>query len=181
VLFRSPGTRRARWLARAGCAAIAMFIPVCVVAACGSEEPDTPGMQVPTPVAATDQNSGTTTEVGSFVDVITAHIPKPSAGASQAQLEMTLAATTPGTSVALTAVSTPVAKRAVLLNQGHATARVDVPLQAGNNVQIGPPAPNEILLTGLRGQLRLGQSVKVTMTFGQSGQATLTIPVTPAP
>jgi copper(I)-binding protein len=138
-------------------------------------------MQVPTPVAATDQNSGTTIEIGSFVDVITAHIPAPPAGASQAQLEMTLAVTTPGTPVALTAVSTPAAKRAVLLSQGHATARVDVPLQAGNNVQIGPPAPNEILLTGLHQKLRLGQSVKVTMIFGQSGQAVVTVPVTPAP
>jgi copper(I)-binding protein len=181
VLFRSPGTRQARWLARAGCAVIAVFVPVCAVVACGSEEPDTPGMQVPTPVAATDQNSGTTTEIGSFVDVITARIPAPAAGASQAQLEMTLASTAPDASVALTAVSTPTAKRAVLLNQGHTTARVDVPLQAGNNVQIGPPAPNEILLTGLRQQLRLGQSVKVTLTFGQFGQATLTVPVTAAP
>jgi copper(I)-binding protein len=160
-----------------------VLIPVGAVAACGSESPDTPGPQAPGPsiVASGDQNSGTTTQVGSFVDVITAHIPAPPAGADQAQIEMTLAVTTPGTAVALTAISSPVADHAVLLSHGHATARIDVPLQAGENVQIGPPAPDEILLTGVHGQLRLGQSVTVTMTFGQSGRATLTIPVTAAP
>jgi copper(I)-binding protein len=161
--------------------AVAVLIPVGAVAACGSEEPDTPGPQVPSIVASADQNMGTTTEVGSFVDVITARIPAPQADAGQAQLEMTLAATTPGTSVALTAVSSPAARHAVLLSHGHATARIDVPLQPGENVQIGPPAPDEILLTGLHGQLRLGQSVTVTMAFGRSGQATLTVPVTAAP
>jgi copper(I)-binding protein len=151
---------------------------VGAVAACGSEAP---GPQVPSPVTATDQNSGTTTQVGSFVDVITARIPAPPTGASQAQLEMTLAVTTPGTSVALTAVSSPAAQRAVLLTRGHATARISVPVQAGENVQIGPPAPDEVLLTGLHKQLHLGQSVTVTMTFGRSGRATLTVPVTAAP
>jgi copper(I)-binding protein len=181
VLFRSPSTRRARWLARAGCAVVAAGVSVGAVAACGSEEPDTPGPQVPSIVASAGQNSGTTTQIGSFVDVITARIPAPSAGAGQAQLEMTLAVTTPGTSVALTGVSSPVARHAVLLSHGHVTARIDVPLQAGENIPIGPPAPDEILLTGLHGQLRLGQSVAVTMAFGRSGRATLTVPVTAAP
>jgi copper(I)-binding protein len=181
VLFRLPGTRRARWLARAGCAAVTVLIPAGAVAACGSEEPDTPGPQVPSMVASADQNSGTTTQIGSFVDVITARIPAPPAGAGQAQLEMTLAVTTPGTSVALTAVSSPAAQHAVLLTRGHATARIGVPVQAGENVQIGPPAPDEILLTGLHERLRLGQSVTVTMTFGRSGRATLAVPVTAAP
>lgn len=181
MLFRSPGARRARRLARVGCAAVAVLIPVGAVAACGSETPDTPGPQVPSIVAGADQNSGTTTQVGSFVDVITARIPAPQAASGQAQLEMTLAVTTPGTAVALTAVSSPAAQRAVLLSHGHATTRISVPVQAGDNIQIGPPAPDEVLLTGLHGRLRLGQSVKVTMTFGQSGQATLTVPVTAAP
>jgi copper(I)-binding protein len=160
---------------------VAAAIPVCAVAGCGSEAPDTPGAQVPSVVASGGQNSGTTIEIGSFVDVITARIPAPPAGAGQAQLEMTLAVTTPGTSVALTAVSSPAARRAVLLSHGHASARIDVPLQAGENVQIGPPAPDEVLLTGLRERLRLGQSVMVRMTFGRSGGATLTVPVTAAP
>jgi copper(I)-binding protein len=180
VLFRSPGACRGHRLVRAGCAAIAVLIPVSAVAACGSEEPDTPGTQVPSMVAGA-QNGGTTAQIGSLVDVITARIPAPSAGAGQAQLEMTLAVTTPGTSVALTAISSPAAKHAVLLTHGHATARISVPLQAGENIQIGPPAPDEILLTGLRERLRLGQSVSVTMTFGRSGRATLTVPVTAAP
>jgi copper(I)-binding protein len=181
VLFRLPGTRRARRLARAVCAAVGAGILVGAVAACGSEAPDAPGPQVPSIVASADQNSGTTTQIGSFVDVITARIPAPPAGAGQAQLEMTLAVTTPGTSVALTAVSSPAAQHAVLLDRGHATARIGVPVQAGENVQIGPPAPDEILLTGLRERLRLGQSVTVTMTFGRSGRATLAVPVTAAP
>lgn len=178
MLFRSPGARR---LIRAGCAAVAVLAPAGAVAACGSETPSTPGSQVPSIVASADQNSGTTTQIGSFVDVITARIPAPSAGAGQAQLEMTLAVTTPGTPVALTAVSSPAAQRAVLLTHGHATARISVPVQAGENLQIGPPASDEILLTGLRERLRLGQAVTVTMTFGRSGRATLAVPVTAAP
>jgi copper(I)-binding protein len=181
VLFRSPGARRGHRLVRAGCAVVAAGISVGAVAACGSEEPNTPGPQVPSIVASAGQNSGTTTQIGSFVDVITARIPAPPAGAGQAQLEMTLAVTNPGTSVALTAVSSPAARRAVLLTRGHATARISVPVQAGENIQIGPPAPDEIMLAGLRERLRLGQSVAVTMTFGRSGRATLTVPVTAAP
>jgi copper(I)-binding protein len=180
VLFRSPGACQGHRLVRAGCAVIAVLIPVGAVAACGSEEPDTPGTQVPS-IVASAQNGGTTAQIGSLVDVITARIPAPPAGAGQAQLEMTLAVTTPGTSVALTAISSPAAQHAVLLTRGHATARISVPLQAGENIQIGPPAPDEILLTGLRERLRLGQSVSVTMTFGRSGRATLTVPVTAAP
>jgi copper(I)-binding protein len=182
VLFHSPGACRRRRLVRAGCAAIAVLIPVGAVAACGSEAPDTPGPQVPMPsIVASADNSGTSTQVGSFVDVITARIPAPPAGAGQAQLEMTLAVTVPGTSVVLTAVSSPAARHAVLLTRGHAAARISVPVQAGEIIQVGPPAPDEILLTGLREQLRLGQSVSVTMTFGRSGRATLTVPVTAAP
>ena len=187
MIFRSPGVRRARWvthargLARVCCVAAVVLIPVGVLAGCGSEEPDTPGAQAPATVAPDEQDGGVTAQVGGLVDVITARIPAPGASATQAQLEMTLAVTTPGTAAALTAVSTPAARTAVLLSDGHPAARISVPVAAGTNVRIGPPSPDEILLTGLRAPLRIGQSVKVTMTFGTSAGTTLNVPVTAAP
>ena len=181
VLFRSPGGGRAHWLARAGCVAAVVLISVGVLAGCGSEDPSTPGAQAPGAVAPDEQNGGTTGQIGSIVDVVNARIPDPAKGATQAQLEMTLAVTTPGTSVALTSVTTPAARGAELLNDGHAATRISVPVAAGTNVQFGPPALTEILFTGLRSPLKLGQSVKVTMIFGKSGSGTLNVPVTAAP
>ena len=181
MLFRSSGVSRARWAARMCCAVAAVLIPVGALAGCGSEEPDTPGQQVPASIAPNEQNGGVTAQVGGLVDVITARIPQPAAGATQAALEMTLAVTTPGTPATLTAVSTPEAASAVLLSHGHTAATINVPLSAGTSVQIGPPSPDEILLKGLRGQLKLGQTVAVTMTFGKAASTTLKVPVTAAP
>jgi copper(I)-binding protein len=181
--------------------AAALLIPVGAVAGCGSEDPTTPSAQAPGQVAPDEQNGGTTAELGSVVDVVDARIPAPAKGVTQAQFEMTLAVVKPGTSVALTSVSTPAARSVELLSHGHAATRISVPVAAGTNVQFGPPAPTEILLIGLTSPLKLGQSVKVTLTFdmtgggeskgaqgsgangsgGQAGSGTLTVPVTAAP
>jgi copper(I)-binding protein len=158
-----------------------MLIPVAALAGCGSEEPDNPGPGVPATYAPAEQDGGVTDQVGGLVDVVTARIPQPPAGATEAQLEMTLAVTTPGTPAALTAISTPSAASAVLLTSGHAATKITVPLSAGTNVQIGPPSKDEILLKGLREKLKLGQTVPVTMTFGKAASTTLKVPVTEAP
>ncbi|MGH3166989.1 MAG: copper chaperone PCu(A)C [Trebonia sp.] len=168
-------------LARACCVAAAVLIPAGAVAGCGSEEPNTPGPQAPATYAPDEQNGGVTDQVGGLVDVITARIPQPAAGATQAQLEMTLAVTTPGDAAALTAISSPDIAGAELLSHGHAVTKISVPVSAGTNVQFGPPSADEIVLTGLRGQLKLGQKVAVTMTFGKAARATLSVPVTEAP
>lgn len=163
------------------CGVAAVLIPVVAVAGCGSEQPTTPGQQAPASYAPAEQNGGVTVQVGGLVDVITARIPQPAAGATQAELEMTLAVTNPGDSAALTAVATPEAASAVLLAHGHAAAKISVPVSAGTNVQIGPPSPDQIVLKGLRGPLKLGQTVAVTMTFGKAASSTLNVPVTAAP
>jgi copper(I)-binding protein len=158
-----------------------MLIPVAALAGCGSEEPDTPGPGVPATYAPDEQNGGVTDQVGGLVDVVTARIPQPPANATEAQLEMTLAVTTPGTPAALTAISTPAAASAVLLIKGRAATRITVPLSAGTNVEIGPPSPDEILLKGVHETLKLGQTIPVTMTFGKAAHTTLKVPVTEAP
>jgi copper(I)-binding protein len=172
--------------------AVAASVVMAAVAGCGSEEPGTPGAEAPGPVvtstagsgtdsgAGTD-SSGTTTEIGSFADVVSARIPDPGAHATTAQLEMTLAAFSPGQSSALTAVSTPAAARAELLSGGKPVSRIVIPISAGASIETGPPSPYEVELTGLRDPLKLGDSVKVTMTFGSAGRGTLTVPVTVAP
>ncbi|HSZ41635.1 MAG TPA: copper chaperone PCu(A)C [Trebonia sp.] len=168
-------------LARACCVVAVVLIPLGALAGCGSEEPDNPGPGVPASYAPAEQDGGVTDQVGGLVDVITARIPQPGAGATEAQLEMTLAVTTPGTPAALTAISTPAATSAVLLTNGHSATRISVPLSAGTNVQIGPPSADEILLKGLREKLKLGQTIPVTMTFGKAASTTLKVPVTEAP
>jgi copper(I)-binding protein len=185
------------WRARIGTTAV-LALAVAAVAGCGSEEPSTPGAEAPGPVAASTagtgvsggsgagsgagtDGSGTTAEIGSFADVVSARIPSPGAKATTAQLEMTLAAFSPGRSSALTAVSTPAAAKAELLSHGKPVSEIDLPISAGTSVQTGPPSPYEVELTGLREPLKLGESVKVTMTFGSAGQGTLTVPVTVAP
>jgi copper(I)-binding protein len=161
-----------------------VLIPLGALAGCGSEEPDNPGPQAPASYAPDEQNSGVTDQVDGLVDVVTARIPQPAAGATEAELEMTLAVTTPGTPAALTAISTPAAASAVLLDHGHVTTKVSVPVAGGDSVAFGPPAPDEILLKGLRKQLKMGQTVAVTMTFGKTAgtiTTTLNVPVTEAP
>jgi copper(I)-binding protein len=190
-------SRRAR-IGTAAVLALAASVVTAAVAGCGSEEPSTPGAGAPGPVAtstagagvsggsgtasgADSDSSGTTAEIGSFADVVSARIPDPGAHATTAQLEMTLAAFSPGQSSALTAVSSPAAARAELLNDGKPVSKIVIPISAGTSIQTGPPSPYEVELTGLRDPLKLGDSVKVTMTFGSAGQGTLTVPVTVAP
>jgi copper(I)-binding protein len=168
-------------LARACCAAAAVIGVAVTAAGCGSEEPATPGPEAPASYAPQEQDSGVTAQVGGLVDVITAHIPQPAAGAADAQLEMTLAVTTPGVPAALTAVSSPAAASAVLLVRGHAAASIAIPASSGGNLRIGPPSPDEVLLRGVRGRLTMGKTVAVTLTFGKSASATLRVPVTAAP
>jgi copper(I)-binding protein len=193
-------SRRAR-IGTAAVLAIAVAAVTAAVAGCGSEEPSTPGAEPSGPAATSSagvsggsgaaggagtdgagtDGSGTTAEIGSFADVVSARIPDPGAHATTAQLEMTLAAFSPGQSSALTAVSTPAAARAELLNDGKPVSKIVIPISAGASIQTGPPSPYEVELTGLRGPLKLGDTVKVTMTFGSAGQGTLTVPVTVAP
>jgi copper(I)-binding protein len=181
VLFRSPGGGRAHWLVRAGCAAAIVLIPIGALAGCGSEDPSSPGAQAPGVVAPDEQNSGTTAEFGSVVDIVSARIPAPAAGATQAELEMTLAVTSETTSETLTSVTTPAARGVELLSGGHAITRMSLVVPVGNSVQFGPPGTMDLLLTGLKGPLKLGQSVKVTMTFGKAATGTMSVPVTAAP
>lgn len=168
-------------LARVCCVAAAVLVPVVAVAGCGSEEPTTPGLQAPATYAPDEQDGGVTAQVGGLVDVITARIPQPVAGATRAQLEMTLAVTTPGHPAALTAVSSQAAASTVLLDHGHAVVAISIPSAAGGNLRVGPPSPDEILLKGLRERLKMGQTVAVTMTFGKAASTTLKVPVTAAP
>jgi hypothetical protein len=41
----------------------------------------------------------------------------------------------------------------------------------------GPPHPDRLLLTGLRRQLRTGQTVTIFLVFARVGHATLQVPV----
>ncbi len=42
---------------------------------------------------------------------------------------------------------------------------------------VGPPNPDRLLLTGVHGRLRPGQTVTLILTFARAGQITLRIPV----
>jgi copper(I)-binding protein len=157
------------------------LLVAAAVAGCGSEEPSAPGAQAPASMVPSAQAGGATAMIAAAVEVINARIPQPRDTAGQAQLEMTLAVTTPGPAMKLTGVSTSAAASTVLLVNGKQASQVSIPGTAGTNVQIGPPAADEILLTGLRRKLRLGQSVQVTISFGTTGSGTLNVPVTVAP
>lgn len=165
---------------------MALAVAAAVLAAgCGSEEPDTqganaPGATAPATVAPQEQNGGTTAEVGNLVEVIGARVPDPGSAAREAQLEMTLAVANPGTPVTLTSVSTPAAAHVTMLSGGRAVSKISVPDEPGTHVATGPPSPDEIRLTGLRHPLKLGASVKVTLSFGTT-TTTLNVPVTTAP
>jgi copper(I)-binding protein len=111
------------------------------------------------------------------VDVISARIPAPPDGSSTAQAEMTLASTT-GPDV-LRAASSPAARAIVFTSHGRAVPQITIPLAVGSSLSTGPPYPDRILLTGLRGQLRAGQMVTISLTFARAGQATLHVPVIP--
>lgn len=157
------------------------FLAAAAVAGCSSEEPSAPGTQAPAHTVPSAQVGGVTAMVASAVEVINARIPQPSDSAGRAQLEMTLAVATPGPPMELTNVSTPAAAGAVLLRRDKPTSQVSVPGAAGTHIQIGPPSADKIVLTRLHRKLKLGESVKVTISFGKTGSGTLKVPVTVAP
>jgi periplasmic copper chaperone A len=150
------------------------------VAACGSEQPSTPSAQAPASVATVPAAPlGTTVEVGGIVDVVTARIPAPPAGAATAEVEMTLADISAAASDTLRAASSPAARTVVFTSDGRVIPRIVIPVASGSSLTTGPPYPDRILLTGLRQRLRTGQTVTITLTFARAGQATLRVPVIP--
>jgi len=151
---------------------------VIAVAACGSGQAraGTPPEQ---PGTATAVPAGTTTQVRGSMDVISARIPAPAAGAVTAQAEMTLADTSTAGPDALRAASSPAARAVVFTSDGHAITQIAIPVAAGSSLSTGPPYPDRILLTGLRHPLRTGQMVTISLTFARAGQATLQVPVIP--
>lgn len=170
--------------ARTGMVPLGVLTVLAAVAVtgCGSSGSSvTPAASAPGMVAPNAQNGGTSAEIASSVDVIDASIVEPAANATQAQLEMTLAVVAPGTGEALTSVSTPAAARATLLSNGRPVSRLSIPDAAGDHIAVGPPAPDEVVLAGLRPALKPGQSVKVTISFGAAGSGTLNVPVTTPP
>lgn len=156
------------------------------VAACGSETPPTvsgpggPGGSAAASATATPAGVGTTTQVDGFMDVINARIPAPPGGASQAELELTLADVSTAPSV-LQAVRSPVARRVALTEKGRAVTHIPIPVSDGGGINFGPPSPDGILLTGLRQHPRLGADVAVSFVFGGNVTATLQVPVVAAP
>lgn len=111
------------------------------------------------------------------MDVISARIPAPAAGAVTAQAEMTLASTTgPDT---LRAASSPGARAIVFTSNGRAVPQIAIPLAAGSSLTTGPPYPDRILLTGLRHPLRTGEMVTISLVFARAGRVTFRVPVIP--
>lgn len=173
--IRPPGQGRLRGLATAGTAGA-----VIVLAACGSQPsaslaPGGPGIAADQPAAP----GGTTTRIADSMDVINARIPAPAAGSSTAQVEITLADTGTGGPDTLLAASSPVARAVIFTSNGHAVPRITIPVAAGSSLTTGPPHPDRILLTGLRHQLRTGQTVAISLVFALAGHATLQVPVIP--
>jgi copper(I)-binding protein len=111
------------------------------------------------------------------MDVINARVPAPVAGSATAQVEMTLADTGTAGPDALLAAASPAARAIVFTSNGHAVPRITVPVAAGSSLSTGPPHPDRILLTGLRRQLRTGQTVTISLVFARAGHATLQVPV----
>jgi len=128
--------------------------------------------------ASSPGGQGTNLRVGSFVEILGARIPAPSAWSTQAQVEMTLANTSAAAAVLLGA-SSPAARGAEFTSHGHVIAQITIPTSAGFALPIGPPNPDRLVLTGLRRQLRPGQLVTLDLTFARAGHATLRVPVIP--
>ena len=115
--------------------------------------------------------------IADLMDVINARIPVPAAGAATAQVEIPLADTSTAGPDTLLAATSPAARAIVFTSNGQAVARVTIPVAAGSSLTTGPPHPDRILLTGLRRQLRTGQTVTVSLVFALAGHATLQVPV----
>jgi copper(I)-binding protein len=171
--IRPPGQGRLRGLAVAGTAGA-----VIALAACGSQPSASPASDGPgTAAAQSDAPAGTTTRIADSMDVINARIPASAAGSATAQVEVTLADTSTAGPDTLLAATSPVARAVVFTSNGHAVPRITIPVAAGSSLSTGPPHPDRILLTGLRHQLRTGQTVSISLVFAVAGHATFQVPV----
>lgn len=172
--------RKRRLGAPAAAGAAAAVIAVIALAACGSEQPAvSPGTGAPATVAAGPDVSGTSVLIRQDMDVIGARIPAPPAGSGTAQVEVSLADASTAGPDALLAASSPAARAIVFTTNGHDVPKITVPAAPAPDINTGPPNPDRVLLTGLRGPLRAGQTVTITLVFARAGQATLQVPVIP--
>jgi len=159
-----------------GALAAAVTVLAVAIAGCGQESPAIgagPGQSG----AGSPVGQGATVRVGSFVEVLGARIPVPSA--RSAQVEMTLANTNPSAAAVLLAASSPAARGTEFISRGRAIAQITIPTSAGSALPIGPPNPDRLVLTGLRRPLRPGQLVTLDLTFARAGRAVLRVPVIP--
>ena len=168
--IRPPGQGRLRGLAVVGTAGA-----VTVLAACGSPPSASPAPGEPGTAAA--QPGGTTLRIADSMDVINARIPAPAAGSATAQVEITLADISAAGPDTLLGATSPAARAVIFTSNGHAVPWITIPAAAGSSLSTGPPHPDRILLTGLRRQLRTGQTVTVSLVFAVAGHATLQVPV----
>lgn len=151
---------------------------VIALAACGSQPSASPAPGGPgTAEAQSAAPGGTTMRIADSMDVINARIPAPAAGAATAQVEVTLADTSTAGPDTLLAATSPAARAVVFTSNGHAVPQITIPVAAGSSLSTGPPNPDRILLTGLRRQLRTGQTVTISLVFALAGHATLQVPV----
>jgi copper(I)-binding protein len=151
---------------------------VIVLAACGSQPPASPAAGgTGTAAAQPAAPAGTTVRIADSMDVINARIPAPAAVSATAQVEITLADISTAAPDTLLAATSPAARAVVFTSNGHAVPRITIPVAAGSSLSTGPPHPDRILLTGLRHQLRTGQTVTISLVFALAGHATLQIPV----
>lgn len=93
---------------------------------------------------------------------------------------MTLADISTAGPATLRAVSSPAARAVVFTSNGHTVPQITIPVAAGSSLSTGPPYPDRILLTGLRHQLRAGQTVTIWLAFARAGPAALRFPVIPS-
>ncbi len=115
--------------------------------------------------------------IADSMDVINARIPALAADSATAQLEVTLADTSTEGSDMLLAAASPAARAIIFTSNGHTVPWITVPVADGASLSTGPPHQDRILLTGLRRQLRAGQTVSISLVFAQAGHATLQVPV----
>ncbi len=175
----SPGRTAPRLLPGA-LTAVGAATAALTIAACGSQQPAaSPSQATPSIATVPAAPLGTTVEVGGTMDVVTARIPAPPAGSATAQVEMTLADTSPAGPDTLRTASSPAARAIVFTSNGRVIPQITIPVAVGSSLTTGPPYPDRIVLTGLRHPLRTGQAVTISLTFAHAGRATFQVPVIP--
>jgi copper(I)-binding protein len=174
VRNRVSGRPPLRALAVAGTAGVVLALAACGQQASGAQAP----VEIGTGTAPPAAPDVTTTEIADAMDIVNARIPAPAAGSGTAQVEVTFADTNTVPD-ALRAASSPAARAVVFTSNGHTVPQISIPVANGVSVSTGPPYPDRILLTGLREQLRAGQTVAISLTFAKAGRATLQVPVIP--